>query len=115
MADQKDTEGLGGGKFPNRAPNKDKGIAIEEFVDESAVNRPAPPPTSGKEEKKKPGAKFSALGNGGPSKIGSAVETALSNPLLLIATAAALPLLLVFWGISRKRRRDRDDEYDIAL
>lgn len=115
MADEKKNE-HGGGKFPNRAPDKNEGLAIEEFVDDDAVNQretPKPPPGSTgtpDKDRSSSGRTFEAVGGGGEtSRIAGAVESAFKNPLLLIATAAAIPLLLVFWGVSRHRSR-RDEE-----
>jgi hypothetical protein len=103
MPDSKDAE-WNGGKFPNRAPDRDKGMAIEEFVDEDAVNRPQPeqPDRGVGSETTKP--------EEGKARFGAVLEKALANPMLLVAAAAALPLLLVFWGVSRRRRRRFEEE-----
>lgn len=102
MPDSKDAD-WNGGKFPNRAPDRDKGMAIEEFVNDDAVNRPRPqrPDPDILSDTPNPPE--------GKAKFGAAIERALANPMLLIAAAAALPLLLVFWGVSRRRRRRHDE------
>jgi len=44
------------------------------------------------------------------------MESAFANPLLLVAAAAAIPLMALFWGLSRlKKRKSREDDYDIGL
>lgn len=117
MADQDNDKSFNGGKFPNRAPNRERGMAIEEFVDEAAVNRPDPEEEKGTEATNAvPRSKFRAFGaDGERSKIGAAMETALANPLLFVAAAAAIPLLAVFWGLSRRRKNKADEDYDIGL
>lgn len=97
MATSKNS-GKRGGKLPNKAR---RGMALEEFIDSAGVNSSetavgSPPPALPAKRD--------------PSAVGRAVEKILANPTLVIAGLAAIPILLVVWGMTRRRRRHEDEE-----
>jgi hypothetical protein len=77
-----------------------RGVSQPEFLDSAGVNsrETAVGAEPGREVATKPGT------------MGRMVEKALANPTLLIAGLAALPVLFVVWGLTRRRQRPKDDE-----
>lgn len=75
------------------------GLSVSEFIDSAGVNSRETgvgSPGSAPETKNK-------------GKLGRAVEKALANPTLLIAGLAAIPVLFVVWGLTRRRKRHEDE------
>lgn len=87
------------GKFKDQ---RSKGLAISEFLDDSEVNRSGTDPWESEQDLAPAPRRTSA------QTFGRAVEIVIANPTLVIATVAALPLLLVAWGLARPRRKKTD-------
>jgi len=89
-----------GGKFPN---HEAKGLAIEEFIDSAGVNSrdTAPGPPDEHEN----------LGKRQEPGIGKIVGAVLKNPTMILAGIVVLPVLLLTWGLTRRRAsRSESDE-----
>lgn len=75
------------------------GLSVSEFIDSAGVNS----------RETGVGSASSAPETTSKGKLGRAVEKALSNPTLVIAGLAAIPVLFVVWGLTRRRKRNRDE------
>ncbi|HXI12691.1 MAG TPA: hypothetical protein VNM92_08590 [Thermoanaerobaculia bacterium] len=88
-----------GGKFPNRGR---KGLALSEFIDDAEVNRTTDDEWES-ERDLAPAPRRTAA-----QSFGRAVGTIVANPTLVIATVAAIPLLLIVWGVGRSQKKKSD-------
>lgn len=92
-------EGPKNGKPSHQRPQN---LALSEYLDDAGVNGPS---TAVGDEGQAPPA---------PPGLGRTLlrtfETVIANPTLVIATVAAIPILLLAWGIARPRKKNGSEK-----
>lgn len=88
-----------GGKFPN---HETKGLAIEEFIDSAGVNS----------RETAPGIPDESVNRGERQEphLGKIIGTVLRHPTAILAGIVVLPVLLVTWGLARRRAAKSEKE-----